>query len=108
MGPEGDAVLQRRAFQKLHCDEGLGFVLADLVDGADVGVIQSGGRASFAPEALESLGVVGKFVRKELQGDEASELGVFSLVNHAHPTAAQLIHYAIVRDGLPDHGVRQC
>ncbi len=100
---EGDAVLQRRAFQELHRDEGLVFVLADFVNGADVGMIESGGRAGFAPEAFESLRVVGKLVGKELQGDEASELRVFSFVNHAHPAAAQPVHYAIVRDGLTDH-----
>ena len=52
-------MFQRRAFQKLHRDEGLGFVLANFVDGADVGVIQGGGRAGFAPETLKRLRVVG-------------------------------------------------
>ena len=61
-----DAVLQRRAFQKLHRDEGLVFVLADFVNGADVGMIQRGGRARFAPEAFQSLWVMRKFVGKEL------------------------------------------
>ena len=79
-------------------------VLSDLVDGADVGMVQSRGRAGLAPEALQSLRVVRKLVGKKFQGDEAPELGVFSFVNHAHPAAAQLVHDAIVRDGLPDDG----
>src|SRR5207245_6027481 len=32
----GDAVLQRCPFQKLHRDEGLGFMLPDLVNCADI------------------------------------------------------------------------
>ncbi len=37
----GDAMLQRHAVQKFHDDERLTFVLADLVDRADVGMVQS-------------------------------------------------------------------
>ena len=39
--PPGDAMLQRHPVQKLHDDERLTFVLADLVDRADVGMVQS-------------------------------------------------------------------
>ena len=112
-GTEGDAVFQRAAFQKLHRDKRLVFVLPDFVDGADVGMVQSRGCAGFAPEAFESLRVVREFVGKKFKGNETPELGVFSLVNHAHPATAQLVHDAIVRDGLADHacvdlGIRQC
>ncbi len=68
-----------------------------------LGLVQGRGRAGLAPEALQSLRVVGKFVGKKFQGDEAPQLGVFSFVNHAHPAAAQLVYDAIVRDGLSDH-----
>ena len=39
-------------------------------------------------------------IRKELQGNEAVELDVFRLVHHAHPTAAEFLQNAIVRDGV--------
>jgi len=42
----GDAVLQRRAFQKLHRNERFPVLLTDVVDRADVGVIQ--GRRGWA------------------------------------------------------------
>ena len=76
---------------------------ADVVDGADVGMIQSRGSARFALETLERLGVARQLVGQELQGDKAAEPRVFGLVNHAHPAAAQLLHNAVVRDGLPNH-----
>src|SRR5882724_3951993 len=66
-------------------------------------MVQSRGRAGFTPEPFQGLRVVREFVGKKFQGDEAPELGVFSLINHAHPTAAQLVHNTIVRDSLPDH-----
>ncbi len=46
------AVLQRQPVQKLHDDEGLLTVLADFVDGADVGMIESGRRTSLSVETL--------------------------------------------------------
>ena len=105
-GTEGDAVFQRRPFQKLHRDERLIVVLANFINRADVGMVQRGSGAGFTPEAFERLCVVGEFVRKKLQSDEAPELGVFGFVDDSHPAAAQLVHNAIVRDGLADHEVR--
>ena len=48
-----DPLPQRHAIQKLHGDEGSSFVLADLVNRADVGMIQRRRRPRFAPEALQ-------------------------------------------------------
>ena len=50
--------------------------------------------------------IVGNFVRKKFQGDEAAELGVFGLVNDAHSAAAEFFDDAVVRDGLADEGGR--
>ena len=80
------------------------FVLADFVDGADVGMVQRRGRAGFAAEALESLRVLGRIVRKKFERDEAAEQRVFRLVNDTHATAAEHFRDAVVRDGLADHG----
>ena len=51
----GDDVLERRAIEKFHGDEGAAVVFADVVDGADVGMVQRGGGAGFALEAFERL-----------------------------------------------------
>ena len=69
----GDEVLQRQAVQKLHGDEALAVVLADFVNGADVGMVQRGGGTRFAPETFERLGILRDIVGQKLEGDEAAE-----------------------------------
>ena len=66
----GDAVLQHYAIQILHGDEGLPIVLADVVDRADVGMVQCGCSLRFAPEAAQGLRVLGYFLRQELECDK--------------------------------------
>ena len=102
MGLPCDAVLQRLAFQALHDDEGLALVLADVVDGADVRMVQGGGGAGLALEALERLLIAGELRRQELEGHEAAQARVLGLVDHAHAAAAQLVDDAIVRDRPAD------
>ena len=70
-GTSGNAVLKRHAVEILHSDERLPVLLADLVNGADIRMVQSGGSFGFALEAAESLRVFGDIVGQELEGDEA-------------------------------------
>ena len=81
-------------------------LLADVVNGADVGMVESGGGLGFALEAAESLRVSGDLVGQELQGDEAAELNVLGLVDDTHAAAAEFLDDAVVRDGLADQGER--
>src|SRR5580704_11777973 len=48
-----DAVLQRQAIQELHHDERLAFMLSNLVDRADVGMVQGRSRTRFAAETFQ-------------------------------------------------------
>ena len=57
--PSRDAVLQGRAIQILHHDEGTAFVLAEIVDGANAGVIEGRGSASFSAETLQRYCIFG-------------------------------------------------
>ena len=66
-----NAVLQRRALQKLHHDEGLAVLLPDLMNRADIRMVQSRGRLRLALKAGQRLGVMSNFVRQELQRDKA-------------------------------------
>ena len=42
-------------------------------------------------------------LREELQRDKAMKLRVFGLIHHTHPTTAEFLNDAVVRDGLADH-----
>ena len=96
-------MFQREAVEKLHGDEGLAVVLADVVDRADVRMVQGGRRLGFALKTGERLRVAGNFFREEFQGDETMQAGVFGFVNHAHAAAAEFFHDAVVRNGLVNH-----
>ncbi len=49
--------------------------------------------------------ILGKLLRQELQGHIAAQAGVLSLVDHTHPTTAELLQDFVVGNGLADHGV---
>jgi len=76
---------------------------ANVVDGADVGMVEGGGSAGFALEALERLAIFRKFLGQKLQGNASAEPGVFGLIHHAHTAATELLD-DVVGDGLADHG----
>ena len=75
---------------------------ADVVDGADVGMVESGGGFGFAAKAAEGLGIFGEVVGKKFQSDEAVEARVLSLVDDSHAAAAEHLDDAVMGDGLSD------
>ena len=101
-----DAVLESLALQQLHADEGLAFVLVDVVNGADVGMIEGGGGLGLSLEPLQGDLVVGESLGEELQRNVTSKAGVFCLVDHTHPPAAELLDDPVVGDALADHAAR--
>jgi len=101
--PPGDQVFQCQTVQKFHHDEGLTVLFIDLVNSADVGMVQSRGGFGLTLKASESLRIFGDVVRKKFKGHKAAEFKVFGFVYHAHATAAQFVYNAIVGDGLTDH-----
>ena len=57
-----DALAEGLALQQLHDQVRAPLVLSDVVNRADVGVIQSRGRAGFPMEALRGLAIGGKLI----------------------------------------------
>jgi hypothetical protein len=98
-----NAVVQGQPIQKLHRDVGLLATLADVVNRADVGMVEGGGGTSFTSEAFQCLGVSGNVIWQELQRDKTPKLGVLGLVNDAHTAAAELLDDVVARNGLADH-----
>jgi hypothetical protein len=78
-------------------------LVINFVDRADVRMIKCRSGLGFALKAAEGLRVFGYLVRQELESDKTPELHVLSLVDYTHPTAAQLLYDAVVRNGLADH-----
>ena len=103
-GPAVDQMFQRLAAEALHHDEQMSIVLADFVDGADVGMIQRRSSPRLAAKAFEGLRILGRIVGKKFQGNEAAKLRVFRFVNDSHPSATEEFEDAVVRDCLADHG----
>jgi hypothetical protein len=93
---------QALAFEQLHGDERRTAVLVDLMNRADIRVIQCGSGASFAIEALERDGILRKFFGDEFQGDAAAKFGVLGCIDHTHPAAANPYENAVVGDRIAD------
>ena len=98
-GTLGDLVLDGLAFEERHGEKGLAVGLVDLVDGANVLMIEARRGRGFPDEAGLVLGVVGGVRRQELEGDGTFELGVLSLVNDTHPALAEFLGDLVVGDG---------
>ena len=63
----------------------LPLVLPDVVDRADVGVVEGRGGAGFALEPFDRVRVAGRLRGQELERDAAAQAPVFGLVDDTHP-----------------------
>ena len=59
-------------------------LMADVVEGADVRMIQAGDGLCFALESLAQFGTVRKMSGKNLDGNDAIEAGIAGFINLAH------------------------
>jgi hypothetical protein len=98
----GDDVFESCAIEKFHGDEGAAVVFADVMDGADVGMVQRAGGAGFAFEAFEGLRIASEIVGEKFESDEAAKTRVFGFVDDAHSAAAEFFDDAVMRDRLAD------
>ena len=78
------------------------FELIDLVNSANVGMVQRRGGLRFAFESLQRELVLCQIFRKEFQRHKTPQLDIFGLIDNTHPAAAQLFHDAVMRNGLPN------
>src|SRR5450432_2716485 len=96
-------MLQCYARQKLHRDECLTILLTDVVYRANIGMIQRGRSLGLAPKTGQCLRVAGNRVGQELEGNEAMQPRVLSLINHAHAAAPEFFDNPVVGDGFAEH-----
>ena len=91
------------AFQVLHDNEGLSFMLTNVIDGADIGMIECRCRTSFSLKVLQCLAVPGELLGQKFQGNISTQASVLGPVNHTHPSGTDLLQDFVVRYGLADH-----
>jgi hypothetical protein len=65
-------------------------LVADVVEDADVGVLEVGDGLGFALEALAEFGALGQMRGQRLDGDDTVEARVAGLVDFAHASCADL------------------
>ena len=105
-GPAVEPLVERFALEQLHRQVALAAFLIEAVDGADVGMVERGRGAGFAPEPFERLGRRRVAGRQHLDGHLPAELGVLRPVDDAHAACTELVSDAIVPEGLANQGVR--
>src|SRR5262249_46257485 len=98
-----DVIAQRIAVDELHGDEGAAVLFADVVNGANAGMIEGGCGAGFAAKTFEGLRIAGEVVGEEFERDRAIQATVECLVDHTHSAGAEFFRDAKVRDGLVNH-----
>ena len=86
--PSRDEVSQCHPVKELHHDQRPAILLADIVDGAYVGVIQCRSGLGFSLKTGEHMGIVGNVFGQEFKSNETMQARVLGLVDHTHPTAA--------------------
>ena len=81
--------LQRLAQQQPHDEVGDAAILADLIDGDDVVVLDGGGSSGLAEKALAVGGPGGDARQHGLDRHGAQQDGVVALKHHAHAAGAE-------------------
>ena len=103
--PLREALLQRGPLQDLHDEEWAAVLVADVVNGADAGVVQRGGGPRLALEPGQRLAIIRQIGRKKFERDEAPQARVLGLVDDAHPAAAEPLDNAVVGERLTDERI---
>ena len=96
-------MLQRLTLEQLHGDERTPVVFINVVDRANVRMIQGRRVPGLPLEALQVFAAGCDVFRQKLQRDIAAELRILSLVNDTHSAAPQLFDNPVMRNGFTDH-----
>ena len=98
-----DQVLEGDAVQIFHDDVGLAVQLADVMDGADIWMVQRRCSLGLAAKAGQRLWIASNFFRKEFERNKPMQTGVFGLIDDTHAAAAELFNNFVVGNVLADH-----
>jgi hypothetical protein len=98
-------MLERLPFEQFHSDEGPAAFLANVMNGADIRMIEGRRRLGLAAETFQGLRIPRKLVGKKLKRDEAIEAHVLGPIHHAHPSATKHFHDSVVRNGAANERI---
>ncbi len=93
-----DELLEGLSFQQLHGDKVAAIGLPDLIDSADIRMIQGRGGPGFTLKTLQRRSVLFQFAGQKLQRNVPAQIDVFGFVHHSHAATAQLLQNAVVRN----------
>jgi hypothetical protein len=102
-GPPGDPVLERLALQQFHGDKRPAFELADVVNRADIRMVERRGCARFAMKPLDRLRIMRNIFGEKFQRDIPAQARVLGFIDDAHAAAAKFFDDAVMRNGLTEH-----
>ncbi len=100
-------VLEGLPRQQLHRNVMEAFIFPNVVNCADVRVVESRRRTSFALKTLNCHSVARYLGGKELERDLPSQTRVLGLVHHAHAAATELFQYPVMRNGSANNSVHR-
>jgi hypothetical protein len=95
-----DTMFERLPFEMLHHDEEPAVLLPDLMNRADVRVIQRRRGACLSLKSLQRIGIARQFLGQKLQGDVAAEARVLSFVDDSHSAATESLDDFVVGNDL--------
>ena len=74
-------------------------LFTDVVDSADVGMVQRGSSFCLAAETLKRLRILGQSIGKKLQRYKAVKTSVLGLVDNTHSAIPEFFENAVVGNG---------
>ena len=101
-----EPILKGLTLESFHDQEGLSLVLRQVVDGADVRMVQGRGSTGLALKPLQRVGPAGEILWEKLQRHFATEVQILGFVHHPHPASTQPTGDLEVRDRLANHEVK--
>ncbi len=102
--PRANQMFERGPVEEFHDEICAPVFLANIVNRADVGMVERGCGLGLAAETIERLTILLQLLGKKLQRDEAAKPRVFGFINHAHAAAAKLFEDSVMGDGVVEQG----
>src|SRR5436190_1747933 len=96
-------VFQCLSIEVFHHNERTAVVLTDIVDRANLRMIERRGRTRLDSKSFERLRILGTLLRQELHRNRTAEADILRFIDNTHASGAEMFKDFVVRNGLADH-----